>query len=68
MGELRELIRSYNPAVVFLSETKKGAGAMERLKWRLGFNNGVAMDCKGKSGGLALYWRDHVELTVRPWS
>ncbi|XP_073367913.1 uncharacterized protein [Aegilops tauschii subsp. strangulata] len=40
---------------------------MDRLKWSLGFSKGVAVDCKGKSGGLALWWRDHVEVTVRPW-
>ena len=67
VGELRDLIRSYNPAVVFLCETKKKARAMERLKWSLGFTSGVAVDCKGRSGGLALWWRDHVQVTVRPW-
>ena len=66
VGELRDLIRSYNPAVVFLSETKKSAKAMERLKWSLGFRRGVAVNCAGKSGGLALWWRDHVNATVRP--
>ena len=67
VGELWDLVRSYNPEVVFLSETKKRVGAMETLKWRLGFNHGVAVDYKGKSGGLALWWRDHVDVTVRPW-
>ncbi|XP_073367971.1 uncharacterized protein [Aegilops tauschii subsp. strangulata] len=40
---------------------------MEKLKWRLGFRNGLAVDCNGKSGGLALWWRDHIQVTVRPW-
>ena len=57
VGELRDLIRSYNPAVVFLSETKKKARAMEKPKWSLGFKSGVAVDCQGLSGGLALWWR-----------
>ena len=68
VGELRDLIRSYNPAVVFLCETEKNARAMDRLKWSLGFRNGVAVDCNGRGGGLALWWRDHVQATVRPWS
>ena len=67
VGELRDLIRSYNLAVVFLCETKKKAKAMERIKWSLGFRNGVAVDCNGKSGGLALWWRDEVEVSVRWW-
>ena len=68
VGELRDLIRSYNPAVVFLSETKKKARAMERLKWSLGFTSGVAIDCVGRSGGLALWWRDHIHVNVSPWN
>ena len=54
VGELRNLIRSYSPAVVFLSETKKKARARENIKWSLGFRQGVAVDCEGRSGGLAL--------------
>ena len=67
VGELRDLIRSYNPEVVFLCETKKSARAMEKLKWSLGFQSGVAVDCKGRSGGLALWWREHIHVKVRPW-
>ena len=54
VGELRDLIRSYNPAVAFLCETKNRARAKEKIKWSLGFWNGVAVDCVGQSGGLAL--------------
>lgn len=67
VGELRDLIWSYNPAVVFLCETKKKARAMERIRWSLGFRNGVAVDSVGQSGGLAIWWRDHIQVTVRPW-
>jgi hypothetical protein len=67
VGELRDLIRSYNPSVVFLSETKKRSKAMYRLKWSMGFKHGVAVDYDGRSGGLALWWRDGVEVSVRPW-
>jgi hypothetical protein len=54
VGELRDLCRSYNPAVVFLCETKKRDKEMERIRWSLGFSNGVAVSCQGRSGGLAL--------------
>jgi hypothetical protein len=53
VGELRDLIRSYNPAVVFLSETKMSAKAVERMRWSLGYRNGIAVDSRGRSGGLA---------------
>ena len=67
VGELRDLIRSHNPAVVFLSETKKKEKEMNKLKWSLGFTNGVAVDCIGRSGGLALWWREEVTVSVRLW-
>jgi exonuclease III len=67
VGELRDLVRSHNPEVVFLCETKQKKKVMERLQWSLGFRHGVNVDCKGKSGGLALWWRDGVEVAVRPW-
>jgi hypothetical protein len=53
--------------VVFLSETKKRSKEMDKLKWSLGFTHGVAVECNGRSGGLALWWRDGVEVSVRPW-
>jgi hypothetical protein len=53
--------------VVFLCETKKYAKDMNTLKWSLGFMNGVAVDCVGRSGGLALWWKEEVEVQVRPW-
>ena len=40
---------------------------MEELKWSLGFKFGVFVDCDGESGGLALRWRGHVQVSVWPW-
>jgi hypothetical protein len=40
---------------------------MEKIRWRLGFKHGVAVDCRGLSGGLALWWRDGIDVDVRPW-
>ena len=67
VGELHDLIRSHNPAVVFLSETKKSAMAMEKLKWSMGFRSGVAVSSVGRSGGLTMWWREHAQVTIRPW-
>src|SRR5438876_232759 len=67
VGELRDLVRSYNPEVVFLSETKQKKRVMERLQWSLGYRHGVCVDDKGRGGGLALWWRDGVEVSVHPW-
>jgi hypothetical protein len=67
VGELRDLIRSYNPGVVFLCETKKITRELDKIKWSLGFSHCVTVDCRGRSGGLALWWREGIEVSVRPW-
>jgi hypothetical protein len=67
VGKLRDLIRSYNPSVVFLCETKQKRKTMERLQWSLGFRHGICVEGKGKGGGLALWWRDGVDVSVWPW-
>ena len=67
VGELHDLVRSYNPAVVLLSETKQKSKSMERLQWSMGFRHGVCVEGKGKGGGLALWWRDAFDVSVRPW-
>lgn len=46
---------------------KKKACAMDKVKWSLGFRQGVVVDCSGRSRGLALWWRDSVQVLVRPW-
>jgi exonuclease III len=67
VGELRDLARSYNPGVVFLSETKQKKRTMEKIQWSLGFRHGVCVEGNGKGGGLALWWRDGIDVSVRPW-
>jgi hypothetical protein len=54
------------PSVLFLCETKKRSKEMDKLKWSLGFPNGVSVDCDGRSGGLALWWKEGVEVSMRP--
>lgn len=40
---------------------------MDKLKWSMGFKHGQSVDCVGKSGGMALWWRDGFDVTLRPW-
>lgn len=35
------------------------------LRWKLGLTNMVVKDCSGRSGGLALFWRNGVDVHVR---
>jgi hypothetical protein len=48
--------RSMNPQMFFfLSKTKMERRRIERFRWILNMPNMVSKDCKGHSGGLALF-------------
>lgn len=53
---------------MFLSETKHDGKWLEWLRWRLGLINMVAKDSVGASGGLAVFWRKGVDLSVKSMS
>ena len=49
-------------------ETKVTQARMLNLGRRLGLKFDIAVDCKGKSGGLALLWKEEVEVNIRSYS
>ena len=51
---LQNLVRCWNPKIVFLMETKTRKNRMERIKNRIGFANGLIVPSVGRSGGIAL--------------
>ena len=53
---LHDLVRCWDPKIVFLLETKVRQQCIERIKERIGFANGLCVPCQGRSGGLALLW------------
>ena len=62
---LLNLQKEEDPDILFLSETKMDERGIERLRWKLGLTNMVAKDCKGKSGGLAIFWKKEINLQLR---
>ena len=59
---LREYLRCWNPKLVFLSETKLKSRRMEKVKYKLGFSNGLFVSSRGRraallcSGLVILFW------------
>jgi hypothetical protein len=54
--------------MVFLMETKLRAAKVELLHVRMGFGSVFVVDSVGRSGGLALFWREEVDVTVQNYS
>jgi exonuclease III len=61
---LLELQKREDPDVLFLSETKATKDMIEWLKWKLGMPNMIVKDCVGRSGGLALFWKNGVDVRL----
>ncbi|XP_074347237.1 uncharacterized protein LOC141686076 [Apium graveolens] len=76
---LKDLIRQERPDVVFLCETLSNKVQMEKIRLKIQFQGMIVVEPQGRSGGLALLWRDSdqakllslsqnhidVELTIR---
>jgi len=69
---LRGLVKEEDPDIIYLSETKRRAHEMVSICRRLGLSNKLCVDCTGegrnRSGGLAMLWKDQLELTLKSWS
>lgn len=51
---LGDVVKSHNPEILFLIETLSNKERMKQLSGKLGFNNHLAVECVGRSGGIAL--------------
>ena len=64
VNNLRLVLRCYSPTLVFLSETKKSTAGMEAIKHKLENYHGVSVDCRGRSGGVALLWEKSTQVSL----
>ena len=63
--ELYCLIGEEDPKILFLSETKLDSDGFKRLKRKINFQQGCEVPRIGLGGGLALLWRDNVDIDVQ---
>ena len=64
VNALREIVRQWDPNFVFLLETKLKKKAMERAKRKMGFFYGLVVPKSNKSGGLAMLWKENINLEI----
>lgn len=62
--ELTALARAKSQSFVFLCETRNSESRAANLRWRLGLRNCIAVDSDGRSGGLALFWHESVDVNL----
>ena len=61
---LQKVINKEDLAIVFLMETKSDLDWMMKVKDWCKFKNGLVVPCQGKSGSLAMLWKEEVKLDI----
>ena len=68
VNALKEVIRIEEPKIVFLMETKSDRDWMVKIRDICGFKQGLIVPSRGSSRGLALFWRDDIQVNVIKYS
>ncbi|KAG4109648.1 hypothetical protein ERO13_1Z049493v2 [Gossypium hirsutum] len=66
--EFRQLLVANVPDVVFLCKTKINSNRFQRIRSICRMEGCLAVDSAGKGGGLALLWRDGLDVSVQNYS
>lgn len=61
---LRDIYGQYIPEVVFLSETKNKRDYLENVCGHLGYHDLWTVEPEGIGGGLALLWKEEVQVKI----
>ncbi|XP_043694226.1 uncharacterized protein LOC122644928 [Telopea speciosissima] len=62
---LKQISKSEKPDLFFLVETKAQETRIQVLQCQLGYAHYVAVNANGAPGGLAILWRDNIQVKIR---
>ena len=65
---LTDKVKKKSPVLVFLVETKANTDRMKGFQNKLGFTQGIVVPSNGRSGGLALLWREGTDIRFKSCS
>ena len=65
---LSHLVREKTPNVLFLMETKQIVDEMKKIQVDLHYDSMLVIPCVHRAGGLAMLWKDDVDLHVQTYS
>jgi len=66
--ELRDFAKDNAPSVIFIMETQIAKYRVENLRYTLGFDYSFVVGSCGRSGGLGLFWKNDVSVSVKKFS
>ena len=62
------ILREHKPEIMFFCETKLMGQLMKRRAAELNFQNCFAISSNGKGGGLAMMWKEGIEMEIKSYS
>lgn len=65
---LKEFVKREVPSILFLSETKLSGCEMNKVFRGFPTYDGIAVDSRGRAGGVAMLWKKEVKLELRSMS
>lgn len=65
---LENVVLQEEPTIVFLIQTKLNLDWMVKLRDRCKIQHGLMVPSRGKSNGLAMYWKEGIKLDVQSYS
>lgn len=65
---LIDAVKEKDSMLVFLSETKAGVYRINGIQNKINFTQGIVVLSDGRSGGLALLWREGMAVTFKSCS
>jgi hypothetical protein len=68
VGELRYLVRTYQPSFLFLCETKMKDTKAQNFMWSLGYSGSFGVSSAGLSGGLVLFWLPQYSVSLKGYN
>ena len=61
-------MRTKKPLLVFLSEMKAGTSRIKGIQNKLDYTQGITVPSDGRSGGLAMLWREGMDVRFKSCS
>ena len=68
MRSLTDKVKDTDPVLVFLSETKANWNRMKGIQRKLNFTQGIIVPSNGRSGGLAMLWKEGADVSFKSCS
>lgn len=65
---IKKILHLYKPQLIFFCETKLSSRQVNDVCRELGIENCLMVDCRGKSGGLAMLWSSEITVQITSYN